>query len=247
MKNLSAHVAQFYHKKMWIMNQILFILIVVFLVFKPFAEAVTSLQFEVGAGKIDCFFHPTKRGQEWEVEYQVLDGGDLDVNFVLLDPNGVQLFNDQKSTDNLHKVESKMDGDYRVCFDNSFSRMTPKILFFEIYTAERDDHVDEFRELGAGNIGWSANQELELTVAEIQSNLGKVHIFLERAIKDQEMLKYIEARDRHLMESNYDRVNNFSMMQLTVMIVAGVCQVYVIRSLFEDNSRLGKLLRGKAH
>ena len=103
--------------------------------------------------------------------------------------------------------------------------MTPKVLFFEIYEDEADDdHTDQFREYG-GDIAWNGANDIDMTVAEIQQSLGKVHTDLEKAIKSQDSLRVLESRDRHVMEANYERVNNFSLFQLIVMVAAGVCQV----------------------
>lgn len=128
----------------------------------------------------------------------------------------------------MHRVEPLMDGDYRVCFDNSFSRMTPKVLFFEIYADAADDHIDEFRELaGDIEIPTEEQEQLDMTVKDIQVILGRVHVNLEKATKWQALLRAFEARDRNLLDNNMPRVQNFSMLQLTIMITAGLLQVCV--------------------
>jgi protein ERP2 len=48
------------------------------------------------------------------------------------------------------------------------------------------------------------------------------------------VLKAFEARDRNLQESNYDRVNMWSMTNMLVMMLVTGVQVYLIRALFED-------------
>ena len=41
-------------------------------------------------------------------------------------------------SDNSHRQTVKSDGDYRVCFDNSISRFSSKIVFFEIIVESAD-------------------------------------------------------------------------------------------------------------
>uniref|UniRef100_A0A8R1J0M6 GOLD domain-containing protein n=1 Tax=Caenorhabditis japonica TaxID=281687 RepID=A0A8R1J0M6_CAEJA len=70
----------------------------------------------------------------------------------------------------------------------------------------------------------------------IKNNLNKVEYH-------QALLRAHEARDRAVMGANFDRVTFWSVTHTLVMIgVAGV-QVFMIRSLFEDNSKIGKVLR----
>lgn len=52
------------------------------------------------------------------------------------------------------------------------------------------------------------------------------------------MLKAFEARDRNIQESNFDRVNFWSMVNLAVMVVVSAVQVYMLRSLFEDKRKI---------
>jgi len=46
------------------------------------------------------------------------------------------------------------------------------------------------------------------------------------------------------MEHSFDRVNLFSTLNVFVMLVVAGVQVFMIRSLFEDRSKVGRLLRG---
>ena len=65
---------------------------------------------------------------------------------------------------------------------------------------------------------------------------------LDKARSLQTVLKMFEARDRNIVESNFDRVNFLSCVQLVIMIGVGLTQVIMIRQLFNDSSRVsGKL------
>lgn len=54
----------------------------------------------------------------------------------------------------------------------------------------------------------------------------------------------VETRDRNIAEQNYDYVNRFSWLSITVMIVVGALQLYMIRSLFETKSYVKKIFKG---
>lgn len=68
---------------------------------------------------------------------------------------------------------------------------------------------------------------------------------LNRAEVNQVALRSIENRDRFLVEKNFERINFWSLIAVFVMILVGLAQVYTIRTLFIDESMLGKVLRGK--
>lgn len=56
--------------------------------------------------------------------FQVIEGGDLDVNFFVNGPNQASLVMDPSSTDGLHAIDIKTTGEHEICLDNSYSRFT---------------------------------------------------------------------------------------------------------------------------
>lgn len=69
---------------------------------------------------------------------------------------------------------------------------------------------------------------------------------LEKAQRIQNLFKAYEIIDRNLMEHNFERVNFWSLVNISLMVCVGVIQVVMIRSLFEDRSKIGRVLRGGA-
>lgn len=68
---------------------------------------------------------------------------------------------------------------------------------------------------------------------------------LDKSRNLQTVLKMYEARDRNIVEQNFDRVNFFSGLHSAVMIIVGLIQVYLIRSLFDDKSKVSGLMKAK--
>lgn len=61
-----------------------------------------------------------------------------------------------------------MEGDYKFCFDNSFSRMSPKVVFFELI-AEHDDEEED----GDDGDDWTIDMEevkdmVDLTLQDLK-------------------------------------------------------------------------------
>lgn len=199
----------------------------------------TDLTVDVGAGKMECFFQKIKKATGLEVEYQVIDGGDLDINFFIQAPDGKVVVSEHKKSDNLHRIQM-MAGDMKLCLDNTFSHFSNKLVFFEIISDDEDDS-DEKEEFGAG-AQEELQQIMDMTLDDFKVKMDHMKDNLDKARNLQTVLKMFEARDRNVVESNFDRVNFLSCAQLVIMLIVGLTQVIMIRNLFNDSSRVsGKL------
>ncbi|XP_046364898.1 transmembrane emp24 domain-containing protein 5-like [Haliotis rufescens] len=194
----------------------------------PIATCIDSdFTIEVKPGMLECFFQSIKVDTTIEVEYQVIDGGDLDIGFSAHTPEGQLLAADGRKTENVHRFDVKGTGDFKFCLDNTFSRLSKKVVYFELMTDEEEEDdwkpdKDELAEL------------VDMTMEDFKSIMTNVKTNLEKSQQLQNLLKNFEARDRNIQENNFTRVNLLSGFQLIVMISVGLTQVLMIRSLFSD-------------
>lgn len=198
-----------------------------------------ELTISVEPRKEDCYFQSAKKGETIDVEYQVIDGGhgDLDITFHLADPTGRILIADFKKPENNHRVDAGLDGDYKFCFDNTFSSYNTKIIFVElIIENENDDQWGLSDEIDLQGI--RPEEVYELKVEDIQDIINNVRNQLTKAQQLQALIKSTEARDRNVAEENYFKVNTYSMFQIGIMIFVGIIQVIMVRSLFDDKSKV---------
>lgn len=195
----------------------------------------------VDAGKQDCYYQNVSVGQVIDIEYQVIDGGhgDLDISFHLIDPTGRIIGADFKKSENSHRVEALLTGDYRFCFDNTFSTFNSKTVFFELIVEK--DGVEENEWSDENNFELQPEGVYELTVAEISESVLKVRNHISKVRQIQDIIKSTEARDRNIAEENYFKVNTFSAFQIGVMLTVMFVQVIMVRSLFDDRSKVHKL------
>uniref|UniRef100_A0A915IMC0 GOLD domain-containing protein n=1 Tax=Romanomermis culicivorax TaxID=13658 RepID=A0A915IMC0_ROMCU len=173
---------------------------------------------------------------------KVIEGGNLDISFQLIDPQGKPLASDHQRMDSLVRINvTNILGDYKLCFNNTFSQQS-KLIFFQIVLEDQTGNSDDlqYEQLAAGNL---VNQMQE-SIEEIRVLCAKIKINLNNAEGHQSTLRALEARDRMLMESSYERVNFWSFTALIIMLIVGVAQVFTIRTLFIDDSKFGKFLRG---
>lgn len=193
-----------------------------------------ELTVNIDPGSEDCFYQKVKKGDKIEIEYQVIDGGhgDLDITFRLAEPSGRILIQDFKKSENNHRADAATDGDYKLCFDNSFSSYNVKTVFFELVVYNDDDG-----EWGSDeNMDFDKVQAFEVKAEDVQEIVNSVRNHLNKVRHLQDLIKSTEARDRNIAEENYFKVNTFSMVQITIMILVGLIQVVMVRSLFDDRS-----------
>ncbi|XP_038221049.1 transmembrane emp24 domain-containing protein 5-like [Zerene cesonia] len=198
-----------------------------------------DMTFTVQAGKTDCFYHKVLTNEIIDLEYQVIDAsqGELDISFQLADPVGRIIVADYKKSENAHRHTSVLEGDYRFCFDNTFSTFSQKTVFFDLMIDTEDSQskdYDDEKEMELGN----AAETYVMRVRDISESVSKVRDNVAAARRLQELLSAHEARDRNMAEEMCDRVLIWSAVQILLMAVVGMVQVVFVKSLFEDPSNL---------
>ncbi|KAM6128691.1 LOW QUALITY PROTEIN: transmembrane emp24 domain-containing protein 5 [Phoenicopterus ruber ruber] len=189
----------------------------------------SDFTFTLPAGRKECFYQPMRKEASLELEYQVLDGAGLDVDFHLLSPKGETLRFDEENQMEFIRVETE-DGDF--CFDNTFSTISEKVIFFELI-------LDNMGEDGDDQEDWkkyvTGTDLLDMKLEDILESINSVKNRLSKS-QIQTLLRAFEARDRNI-QGNFDRVNFWSMVNLGVMVVVSAVQVYMLKSLFEDKRK----------
>uniref|UniRef100_A0A8C6TAC7 Transmembrane p24 trafficking protein 5 n=1 Tax=Neogobius melanostomus TaxID=47308 RepID=A0A8C6TAC7_9GOBI len=210
---------------------VVFALVLEFNVLAAFSQSVDSdFTFTLPSGRRECFYQTMKKHASLEIEYQVLDGAGLDVDFHIASPTG-EIF--------CCTIVETEDGDYMFCFDNTFSAVSEKIIFFELIldNMETDEDPEDWKEYVHGTDMLDMKLE-DIMVRVYQDTINNVKARLSKSVHLQTVLKAFEARDRNLQESNFDRVNFWSVTNLIVMVIVSAVQVFLVRSLFEDKRKI---------
>ncbi|XP_077326400.1 transmembrane emp24 domain-containing protein 1 [Lithobates pipiens] len=190
----------------------------------------SELTFLLPAGRQECFYQTALYNGSMEVEYQVIGGAGLDVDFSVTTPSGILLIMERRRSDGVHTVEPTEAGDYMICFDNSFSTISEKLVFFEIIfdSQQGDDEPDSWADIV------EPDELLDIKMEDIKESIESMRARLERSMQMQTVLRAFEARDRNLQESNIDRVNFWSAVNVGVLVTVAFLQVYMLKSLFND-------------
>lgn len=195
----------------------------------------SEFTFVLPSGRRECFYQTTVTNGSMEVEYQVIAGAGMDVDFSIISPQRIQVVSEFRRSDGVHMVEPTEQGDYQICFDNTFSRFSEKMVFFEVI-------LDNPANDAGGDDEWAGLGEpeslLEYKLEDIRESMESVHRRLERSRQMQTVLRAFEARDRNLLEDNLWRVSFWSCVNLMVMLSVALTQVYTVRRLFDDKRKV---------
>jgi len=191
----------------------------------------------------ECFYASLETGQQVEFDYQVINGeyGERDIDMVIFGPSHSVVKSDSRGSENQHSLDIEEAGDYKVCFDNSFSRISTKTVFFALYiSSDVDPPTPTLTD--AEDRPWLDPPEMyEMKVEDIKEAMMRVYQHTTRARQLQDRISATMAKDRHVAENNFSKINFFSCVCIGVMIATGVIQVVLLRSLFDDTSKLHKL------
>ncbi|XP_051897745.1 transmembrane emp24 domain-containing protein 1-like [Pristis pectinata] len=189
----------------------------------------SEFTFVLPPGREECFYQSAEHNSSMELEYQVIGGAGLDVDFTVYGPNGENLITESRKSDGVHTIEPTMKGDYKICFDNSFSTISEKLIFFEVIF---DDAQEDWSEIV------EPEELLDIKIDDIKEAIGSMNNKLGKSMQIQATLRAFEARDRNLQEGNLGRVNFWSAVNLGVMLVVSFVQVYMLKSLFDDRRKV---------
>ncbi|XP_009859742.2 transmembrane emp24 domain-containing protein 1-like isoform X2 [Ciona intestinalis] len=190
----------------------------------------------VAAGRKECFYQSVKSGQSIDVEYQVIDGGELDIDFRISAPSAIAVVTEFRKNDGIHTIDPTDEGDYEVCFDNTFSRITSKTIFFEIIIDNNEGGMDEDDEawkkfVASDETYGDKLASLEQSLDTIKSNNAKITQY-------QVMLRAFEAKDRNIVERNFMRINFWSLTNIVVMLSVFALQIFMVRNMFNDKKKV---------
>ena len=194
----------------------------------------TYLTLQVDARKSRCHYEELNAGQVFDLYFEVIRGGLLDIKFQLTDPNRnvvldrVSFFN--KPTEDLNSKEgtvmytAKTTGTYKFCFDNTSSRWTAKVISFEI----RSQRANKLSAVELKDLGPMVDNIIALS-----NDLDNVE-------KNQRHNRIRERQHYHAVKSLNSRIQWFVLFTSVVLLALTWVSITNIQKWFEtDNRRSG--------
>jgi len=172
----------------------------------------------------ECFHEYVKLGSKFVLEFQVVTGGNYDVDLELKSPSGKIIYQvTKKQYDQIEKTADE-DGVYEFCFSNEFSTFTHKVIYIDWRVDGDPEH----------EIGGASPRVAEGALTMIESKVGNIHRNLESCIDYQTHHRLREATGRARAEDLQERVQIWSLGQFILIIIVAIGTVLLLRSFFTD-------------
>ena len=95
--------------------------------------------------------------------FQVISGGNYDVDVVLYDESGKTIYNVQKKQYDSHAFTAQGQGIYKFCFSNEFSTFSHKVVYFDF---QAGDEMPLTKDLGAHQTALTQMETACVTIHE---------------------------------------------------------------------------------
>lgn len=162
----------------------------------------------------ECFHEKLSKGTKIKFTFEVLDGGSLDIDLTIMDPNNHVIHSEHKQTSGRYTIEANQEGQHTYCFGNKMSSFAMKIVMFNVEFSEAKKDSDHEQD------------KLQDMVTELSA--------LMTGVKHE--MDFLAARDRlhrRISESINSRVSIWSMFEVLLTLIVAVGQTYYVRRFFE--------------
>ncbi|XP_023153366.1 transmembrane emp24 domain-containing protein 3 [Amphiprion ocellaris] len=180
----------------------------------------TELSFELPDNDKQCFYEELEKDVKFDIDFQVIAGGNYDVDCFVTDPQNNVLYNEKKKQYDSFSHTTTMKGEYKVCFSNEFSTFTHKVVYLDFRHGDEEPLLQ------------SMTRSTALT--QLESSCVAIHEILKVVADSQTWYRLREAHDRTKAEHLLERVTYWSIGETVLLFVIGIGQVMMLRSFFAD-------------
>lgn len=181
----------------------------------------TELTFELEDNARQCFYEDIKKDAKATLEFQVISGGNYDVDVVLYDEGGKTLYTVQKKQYDSYTFTAQTEGVFKFCFSNEFSTFSHKVVYFDF---QAGDDVPLTKDMGAHHTALTQMETAAVTI----------HEDLKIATDYQTHHRLRESQGRDMAEYLNERVQWWSIGEACLIISVGICQVIILRRFFAE-------------
>ncbi|XP_072019798.1 transmembrane emp24 domain-containing protein 3-like [Amphiura filiformis] len=192
-----------------------------FLACLAFIVGAEELTFELPDNAKQCFYEEVDKGVKVSLEYQVVTGGQYDVDAYLEAPGQRVLYKERKKQYDTYTWTTDMKGVYKFCFSNEFSTFAHKLVYFDFMVGDEDPLL---RDLG----------EHATVLTQLETSTVTIHEALKAVIDYQTHHRLREAKTRMRAEHLNDKVQWWSIGEFVIIFCISMGQVIVLRSFFTD-------------
>lgn len=162
----------------------------------------------------ECFHERLQKGTKIKFTFEVLDGGSLDIDLTIKDPNNYVIHSEQRQSSGRYTIEANQEGPHTYCFSNKMSSFANKIVMFNVEFTDIKKESDHEQD------------KLHNMVTELSG--------LVTGVKHE--MDFLAARDRlhrRISELINSRVTMWSLFEVILTLAVAVGQTYYLKRFFE--------------
>jgi len=193
--------------------------------------AASALTASVHPNQRLCFFADVdKAGEKLGFYFAVQSGGTFDIDFSVIDPNGIILLDGERERQGDYVFTANKVGEYSFCFENDMSTLTAKLVDFDIMVES-----EPRREAPA-----KAPQLADKTTA-LEESIYRIRSLLNNIAKNQRYFHTRENRGISVVESTKSRLFWYATIECFAIVGMAVVQVYILQTFFTTTGRRYKV------
>ncbi|XP_074615653.1 transmembrane emp24 domain-containing protein 3-like [Acropora palmata] len=185
------------------------------------AVECTELTFELEDNARQCFYEEIQKEVKGSLEFQVISGGNYDVDVVLFDEGGKTLYTVQKKQYDSYSFTTQAAGVYKFCFSNEFSTFSHKVVYFDFQAGGEAPLTEE---MGAHHTA----------LTQMETSAVTIHQDLKITTDYQTHHRLRESQGRDMAEYLNERVQWWSVGEAFLIVSVGICQVVILRRFFAE-------------
>ncbi|XP_064543198.1 transmembrane emp24 domain-containing protein 2 [Drosophila montana] len=186
-------------------------------------EAARGFMITVDAHETVCFFDRAHEKDKITVNFEVMEGGFKDIGVEISAPNDDRLYYAEAETNGRYTFAAIKDGQYTLCFDNTQSTLTPKVLMFHFIVAkDLNYYIDPHKR---------ADDIVEQSV--LQENINALSSQL-LAIKHEQEYMHVRYKGHLEISDNvHFRIIAWSIFGPSLLLALTILEIYYLKRFFE--------------
>ncbi|ELP86143.1 transmembrane emp24 domain containing protein 2 precursor, putative [Entamoeba invadens IP1] len=140
-------------------------------------SAVSGFTTEIAGGKEECFMEKLDKGAHIAIYYQVVEGGNNDIDFNMYNPNGEIFVGEKQQSSGMIDKEAPVGGVYKVCLSNKFSsfgsaRTVALFMDFSSHdTLANDEQADKVEKLSTELTHLLTHARIEVVMLQLKNQM----------------------------------------------------------------------------